>query len=70
MSNFLKNVISVMLVFIFLAAVFAAPVMWMWDYVVPSLFVGMHEITFWQAMWGTLLIRLLLTDSGIISALK
>jgi hypothetical protein len=37
---------------------FAFPIMWMWDYVMPELF-GLTEITFWQAFWGTVMVRLI-----------
>jgi hypothetical protein len=40
----------------------AIPVMLIWNYMMPELF-GAPSLTFWQAFWGTFLIRMLFTVS-------
>ncbi len=65
MEKFVKIIVGfagVVTMILLIAAIIALPVMWMWDYVMPSVF-GLPELTFWQALWGTLLCRLLFTDS-------
>ena len=65
METFLKAVgglAAVLIIFTGIAAIIALPVMLMWDYVMPAVF-GLPELTLWQALWGTLLARLLFTDS-------
>ncbi len=72
METFLKAVVGVVAVigmFIVIAGILALPVMWMWDYVMPDVF-GLPEVTFWQALWGTLLARFLFTDSGVNASKK
>jgi hypothetical protein len=59
--------VTIVLIFMVVASFVAIPIKYMWDYVMPSLF-GLPEITFWQAMWGTVMCRMLFTD--FVSAKK
>ncbi len=61
--KFVAGLAVVMLMFVVFAAILALPVMWTWDYVMPALF-GLPEVTFWQALWGTLMCRFLFTSSS------
>jgi len=61
--KFIAGFVTVVVLFIVIAAMLAVPVMYMWDYVMPAVF-GLPEITFWQALWGTLMCRFLFTDSS------
>jgi len=61
LTKFIGMSLAVVVMFLIIAAILAVPVMYMWNYVVPDLF-GLPEMNFWQALWGTLLARLLFTD--------
>jgi len=65
-GTFIAKGLAVAVIFIVIASIFAYPIMWMWNYVVPDLF-GLPELTFWKAVWGTLLCRALFTDSGAVN---
>ena len=45
------------------AALYAFPVMWIWNYLMPELF-ALPVIGFWQAFWGTFLCSLLFKSSA------
>ncbi len=63
MIDFIAGLAVVAVFFVVLASITAFPVMWMWNYVMPALF-GLPVLTFWQALWGTLLCRLLFTSAS------
>lgn len=65
-GEFIGKGLAVAVLFIVITSIFAYPIMWMWNYVVPDLF-GLPELTFWKAVWGTLLCRALFTDSGSVN---
>jgi len=44
------------------AVIMAFPVMWMWNYTMPPVF-GLPEISVWQALWGSLLMRFIFGTS-------
>jgi hypothetical protein len=50
------------LVGLMVGTIVAVPVMLIWNYMMPELF-GAPYLTFWQAFWGTFLIRMLFTVS-------
>ena len=57
-------ILTVVLTGLIVGTIIAAPVMLMWDFVMPDLF-GVPEITFWQAFWGVLMSRMLFTSNAI-----
>lgn len=50
----LTGLIVFLVIFIVVACITALPVMWLWDWLMPTLF-GLHEITLVQA-WGLALL--------------
>jgi len=61
------NAIGVFIGFIVLllamACIMALPVMWLWDWLMPSLF-GLGTITFWQALGLNIFCGILFKGSG------
>lgn len=55
-------VITILLTGLLVGTLFAFPIMWVWNYMMPDIF-GLPEITFWQAFWGSFMVRLV-TASG------
>lgn len=61
MEAFLKIIFMVLgslILIFFVAALFAFPVMWIWNYLMPELF-GLPSIVFWQAFWMPVLAQLI-----------
>jgi len=56
-------VISVIMITIFFNFVFALPVMWLWNWLMPVIF-GLGEITFFQALGLMILCSLLFKTTG------
>ena len=60
MEQFIKAlaglVVVVGLMFV-LALLLAYPIMWTWNYTFPTVF-GVPEINVWQALWGSVCVRL------------
>lgn len=50
-------------IFFVVAGVVALPIMWLWDYVMPAVF-DLPELTFWQALWGLVMVGILRMDIG------
>ena len=55
------------LLMLFVGALYAFPVMWIWNWMMPELF-ALPLLTFWQAFWGTFLCGLLFKSSGNVSS--
>jgi uncharacterized membrane protein len=49
---------AVVVIMLVIGTLYALPVMWIWNYMMPELF-GLPVIHFWQAFWGTTLCGLL-----------
>ena len=49
-GDIIAAIISVVGLFILISLLMAAPVMWLWDWLMPTIF-GLKEITLFQA-WG------------------
>lgn len=63
MMNFIGPVATVFGLFILVSLVCALPVMWLWDWLMPTIF-GLKEITMFQA-WGLSALCGLLFKSNI-----
>jgi len=63
----LVGAIAVAAVLLLVGALYAFPVMWIWNYMMPELF-ALPVISFWQAFWGTFLCGLLFKSSGVQSS--
>ena len=50
MMNFIGSAVTVVGLIILISLVCALPVMWLWDWLMPTIF-GLKEITLFQA-WG------------------
>lgn len=50
MMNFIGSAVTVVGLIILISLVCALPVMWLWDWLMPTIF-GLNEITLFQA-WG------------------
>ena len=64
-EKFVIGVLTVIVFALLLAVIIGAPVMWLWNAVMPDIF-GVPEITFWQAVCITIL-GSLLTGTSIKS---
>ncbi len=53
------------LVAVFLSLLFGYFVMLLWNWVMPNIFVGLREITYWQAAGMVLLVRLIFGTTGV-----
>jgi len=66
MEAFIKFLVGVPLVLgtlFLLALILAYPIMWTWNYTFPVVF-GWPEIDVWQALWGSVCIRLAFPSGG------
>ena len=59
----LVAVAGFVLLMLFVGALYAFPVMWIWNYMMPELF-ALPIISFWQAFWGTFMCGLLFKSSN------
>ena len=59
----LVAVAGFVLLMLFVGALYAFPVMWIWNYMMPELF-ALPIISFWQAFWGTFMCGLLFKSSS------
>ena len=48
-SNTVEAILTAILVIALAAAILGFPLMWLWNWLMPSIF-GLTEITFWQAL--------------------
>ena len=65
MDAFLKilgGVIGIVVMLFLFSLLLAYPVMWTWNYTFPDVF-GLPEINVWQALWGSVCIRLIFPSS-------
>ena len=62
----LVGAVAVAGVLLLVGALYAFPVMWIWNYMMPELF-ALPVISFWQAFWGTFLCGLLFKSSHTTS---
>ena len=62
--NILFTIVGGLAVIVFLSFLLSLPVMLLWDAVIPSIFTGLHEITWFQA-WGLSLLCGLLFKSHV-----
>jgi len=62
----LIGAVAVAAVLLLVGALYAFPVMWIWNYMMPELF-ALPVLTFWQAFWGTFLCGLLFKSSTTTS---
>ena len=60
--KFLAGVMAVFGLMFLLLLLLAYPIMWSWNYTFPAVF-GLPEITVWQALWGSVCIRLIFPSS-------
>ena len=60
--NAVNTVLAVLLVAFVFSVILAVPVMWLWDWLMPSIF-GLKEVTLMQA-WGLSLLSSLLFKSN------
>lgn len=74
MTNFIEalgigilGTIAVAGIMLVVGTLYAFPVMWIWNYLMPELF-ALPIITFWQAFWGTFLCGLLFKSSSVQSS--
>ena len=51
---------------LFVGTLYAFPLMWIWDYIMPDLF-GLPTITFWQAFWGLFMCFILFKGQTVTS---
>lgn len=58
------GLIAVVAIVVFIGAIVALPIMWMWNYVMPAIF-GLPELGFWQAFWGTIMVKLLFPSTTV-----
>ena len=61
MENFLKftgGLILVLGLLFIVGALFAWPIVWIWNWMMPELF-DLPLIGFWHAFWGSILFRLI-----------
>jgi hypothetical protein len=61
--RFLAMIVMAAAVMLVVGAMYAFPVMLIWNWLMPELF-GMPFVTFWQAFWGTFLCSLLFKSSS------
>ena len=62
----LVGAVAVAGVLLLVGALYAFPVMWIWNYMMPELF-ALPVLTFWQAFWGTFMCGLLFKSSSTSS---
>lgn len=55
----LGSVVTAAWTILLIGSLFAFPILWIWNYVMPVVF-GLPELTFWQAFWGSIMVRLVL----------
>ena len=48
-SDTIEAILTAILVIVVAAAILGFPLMWLWNWLMPSIF-GLTEITFWQAL--------------------
>ena len=60
--NVLMAIGGAILTILLIAVIMAAPVMWLWDWLMPTLF-GLGEITLWQSLGLLFLCQMLFTRS-------
>jgi len=58
MVHGIKRVLKVLLFVLMAATVFTFAVMWLWNWLIPSLF-GLHAVSFWQALGLLVLCKIL-----------
>jgi hypothetical protein len=63
----LLGAVVVAVIMLLVGTLYAFPVMWIWNYLMPELF-ALPVITFWQAFWGTFLCGLLFKSSSVQSS--
>ena len=64
LSTAIATVVVGLALIVFLSFLLSLPVMLLWDAVMPSIFTGLHEIT-WMQAWGLSLLCGLLFKSHI-----
>ncbi len=63
-KEILAAIIAVLLVAFIVDLIFAAPLMWLWNALIPAIF-GLGKITFWQAFGLELLIGILFNPKSV-----
>ena len=63
----LLGAVGIAVLMLVLGAIYAFPVMWIWNWLMPELF-ALPVITFWQAFWGTFMCSLLFKGSSTTKA--
>lgn len=70
MEAFIKGISAIIavvaLIFVF-CILLAYPIMWTWNYTFPAVF-GVPEINVWQALWGSVCIRLIFPSGSSTSS--
>lgn len=56
--NAIHAILFVIIIFLFIVILFGAPVMWLWNALMPVIF-GLGRISFWQAVGLSLLCTML-----------
>jgi len=71
MTTFLEGLViglvgaaGIALIMLVLGALYAFPVMWIWNYMMPELF-ALPALSFWQAFWGTFMCGILFKSTGL-----
>ena len=60
----LIGAVVVAVVLLVVGVLYAFPVMWIWNWMMPELF-ALPALSFWQAFWGTFLCGLLFKNTSV-----
>lgn len=67
MSKFFGFFVLFVISIVGIALLFAFPTMWLWNWLIPTIF-GLTEITFWQALGINILSGLLFKSTNVSSS--
>jgi hypothetical protein len=60
LGKLVGGAIAIVILFFVVGALFAFPVMWIWNWLIPQLFPALpQELDFWQSFWLVILCSLL-----------
>ena len=70
MTDFIAAILGVIIYITILAIILALPVMWLWNWLIPEIFVNpvLNTITFWQALGLTFLCGILFKGNSLSSS--